>query len=66
MASIVSKRSDTGKIKLIDRVQEAIRLKHYSVAEEIVHLVRPHLAGVSLPVKDNEPLDPVDVGLLGS
>lgn len=34
MASIVSKRSDTGKIKLIDRVREAMRLKHYSLRTE--------------------------------
>jgi hypothetical protein len=34
MASIVSKRSDTGKVKLIDRVREAIRVKHYSLRTE--------------------------------
>ena len=38
MASIVSKRSDTGKIKLIDRVREAIRVKHYSLRTEQTYI----------------------------
>ena len=38
MASIVSKRSDPGKIKLIDRVREAIRVKHYSLRTEQTYI----------------------------
>jgi integrase len=38
MASIVSTRSDPGKIKLIDRVREAIRVKHYSLRTEQTYI----------------------------
>jgi hypothetical protein len=44
MASIVSKRSDTGKIKLIDRVREAIRVTHYSLRTEQTDFCRNYSA----------------------
>jgi hypothetical protein len=46
MASIVSKRSATGKIKLIDRVREAIRGKHYAVRTEQTDFCRNYSARI--------------------
>jgi hypothetical protein len=44
MASIVSKRSDTDKVKLMDRVREAIRVTHYSLRTEQTDFWRNYFA----------------------